>query len=224
MFDRLNRFFRDHVLGIFLMGLATSLAASFLYSRLSHEAVPEHPTVPAVVQTNALTPVPSQRAGGSLRASQADLAGAAAFDKRDFSTALRLLSPLADRGDPIAQYFVGVMYLRGFGIEADPSRAVVLLSGAATAGIADAQNYVAAFYRRGDHVQKDYAQAMQWYLLAARQDYQNAQYRIALLYDQNDYGSRDIKLAYMWACIASTDENPEAKALRIRLETSLSAD
>jgi TPR repeat protein len=144
-------------------------------------------------------------------------AAAAAYDRRDFASALKVLSPKAEAGDPVAQYFAGIMNLRGEGIARNPTAGVRLLRMSATAGIADAQNFMAAFYRRGDHVPRDYAQAMNWYVLAAKQNYKNAQYWIALMHRDGHGAPADNKLAYMWACIAASGGPPEAISLRDRL-------
>lgn len=46
-------------------------------------------------------------------------AGAAAFQRRDFQTAFRCFSPLAEQNDPNAQHFLSMMYHDGMGMPAD---------------------------------------------------------------------------------------------------------
>ena len=43
----------------------------------------------------------------------------AAYNRRDFATALRRLGTLAEQGDPAAQYKLGYMYERGQGVTQD---------------------------------------------------------------------------------------------------------
>jgi TPR repeat protein len=50
-----------------------------------------------------------------------------------------LLALLAQIGDPVAQNDLGVMYMRGVGVERDPLKAAQLLNAAAAAGLARAQ-------------------------------------------------------------------------------------
>jgi TPR repeat protein len=50
--------------------------------------------------------------------------GIAAYDKGDFSTALREFEPLAAQGDAIAQYALGTMYDEGKGVSIDYSEAI----------------------------------------------------------------------------------------------------
>ena len=42
--------------------------------------------------------------------------GLAAFRQEDYATALRLWRPLAEKGNGLAQYYLGFMYERGFGV------------------------------------------------------------------------------------------------------------
>ncbi len=164
----------------------------------------------------------AERPSGPLRATPDDILGAQAYDRHDYATALRILTPLADNGDPTAQYFVGVMALRGEGMARDTQRAVALLRQAASAGIADAQNYMARFYRRGENVPQGYDEAMKWYLLAAKQGYKNSQYWIALLYRDGKGVAADRQAAYMWAVIASSEGDQTAMQLKSQLEPALS--
>jgi hypothetical protein len=50
-------------------------------------------------------------------------AGLAAYQEQDFDTALEEWRPLAEAGDLKARFYVGVMYLRGEGVDKDPARA-----------------------------------------------------------------------------------------------------
>jgi hypothetical protein len=149
--------------------------------------------------------------------------GVAAFDRGDYGTAFQSLQPSAQAGDGLAQYYLGVMYLKGQGVPKNRYLGIEWLSKAATAGAADAQSYMGAFNRRGDLVPQNYAEAMRWYLLAAKQNHENSQYRIALMYYGGEGVQPDLREAYMWAVIASSGGEPEPNRLRMKLEQSLSA-
>ena len=155
--------------------------------------------------------------------SSAVSAGVAAYDRKDYSTALRTLQPAAQAGDRLAQYYLGVMYLNGYGVPKKSDLALEWLSKAASAGVRDAQSYMGAFNRRGDLVPRNYEEAMRWYLLAAKQDYENSQYNIALMYYRGEGVKEDLPKAYMWAVISSMGGEPEPNRLRMKLEQSLSA-
>ena len=58
----------------------------------------------------------------------------AAIKRRDYATALRLIRPLAEQGDPNAQYTLGVFCDNGLGVPQDRVRAYMWLNLAAMQG------------------------------------------------------------------------------------------
>ena len=67
--------------------------------------------------------------------------GTAAIRHGDYTTALRLAEPLAERGDAEAQYNLGFMYAVGQGVRQDFVRAYMWLDLAAAQGYPDAISY-----------------------------------------------------------------------------------
>jgi TPR repeat protein len=57
-----------------------------------------------------------------------------ALKKRDYATALRLIRPLAERGDANAQYNLGVLYDNGLGVPQDKVRAYMWFNLSAAQG------------------------------------------------------------------------------------------
>ena len=78
--------------------------------------------------------------------------GEAAYQSGNYSTALRLWRPLAERGDAGAQFNLGVMYNNGRGVPKDYARAYMWFSLAAAGG-----DQTAGDYR--DTVEKSMSQA-----------------------------------------------------------------
>ena len=101
--------------------------------------------------------------------------GVAAAQKGDFSTALRLWTPLAERGNADAQYNLGDMYFEGQGVAQDYNTAVKWYTLAAEQGYASAQYNLGLMYSKGRGVAQDYKSAVKWYTLAAEQSYASAQ-------------------------------------------------
>jgi uncharacterized protein len=62
-----------------------------------------------------------------------------AYARGDYATTLRLVRPLADRGDADAQYRLGFMYAHGEGVTQDYVFAVIWYRKAAEQGYGDAQ-------------------------------------------------------------------------------------
>ena len=80
---------------------------------------------------------------------QADLGAAEqAYAHGDYATALKALQPLAEAGDPAAQYRLGEMYLMGQGIKKDDAWAITWLRRAARQGHADAERDLEAIYKK----------------------------------------------------------------------------
>ena len=84
-------------------------------------------------------------AGFAAHADQLDDA-AAAYERGDYVTAFRLVQPLAQRGDPVAQYHLGLMYLNGEGTRQNPAEATKWFRLAAEQGDPRAQLSIGISY------------------------------------------------------------------------------
>lgn len=84
----------------------------------------------------------------------------------------------AEQGYAEAQYYLGIMYDDGKGVEQDSAQAAQWYRRAAEQGIAAAQCNLAGMYEAGDGVPADYLQAEKWYILAAEQGDKEAQRRL----------------------------------------------
>ena len=73
----------------------------------------------------------------------------AAYEADDYATALQLFRPLAAQGDVKAQYLLGIMYLRGIGVEQEYAGALNWLRKAADQGDAEAQIGLGFLYDNG---------------------------------------------------------------------------
>ena len=94
-------------------------------------------------------------------------AGLAAYDRKDYATAIKLLRPLAGAGNASVQALMGGMYNEGQGVPQDYKEAVKWWRLAAEQGAADAQFNLGAMYAKGQGVLQDYAYAHMWYSLAS---------------------------------------------------------
>ena len=93
--------------------------------------------------------------------------GIAAFDGGDFETALRLLRPLAEQGNEVAQYGLGLMYYSGFGVPQNRTKAARWYRRAAEQDFVDAQYAIGVMYMFGFGVRRDLVQAYMWLSLVA---------------------------------------------------------
>jgi TPR repeat protein len=76
--------------------------------------------------------------------------GIAAFESKQFSRAVGLLGPLAEAGDPQAQYRVAIMAQNGLGMLENPLQAFKYMRAAAEAGLGVAQHGLGFMYLGDD--------------------------------------------------------------------------
>ena len=94
-------------------------------------------------------------------------AGKDAYDRGDYATALREWRPLAEQGDPSAQFRLGSLYENGEGVPRDFAKARQWYEQAAAQGEAKAQLYLGIQSAYGEGGPLDVVQAYMWYSLAA---------------------------------------------------------
>jgi TPR repeat protein len=134
----------------------------------------------------------------------------AAYQRGDYATALRLIGPLADRGDPNAQYRLGVLYDQGHGVLQDSTAAMRWYRKAADQGNTDAQFTIGIMYAKGEGVPQDFAAAVAWYRKAAEQGYASAQNNLGTMYTQGEGVPQDFVFAHMWFNLAAAAGNQDA--------------
>lgn len=112
--------------------------------------------------------------------------GIAAMRGKDYPAAVRLLEPLAQKGNAQAQVRMGLLYYHGHGVRESDSEAKKWFELAARQGNADAQFHLGNMYAYGlVDLSKDVdvdQQAAQWYFQAARQGHPDAQYSLGILF------------------------------------------
>ncbi len=73
----------------------------------------------------------------------------------------------AERGQPLAQFNLGLMYYKGRAVRQDYTEAVKWWRLSAEKGFAEALNNLGMMYGNGDGVPQDYVEAHKWFDLAA---------------------------------------------------------
>ncbi len=100
--------------------------------------------------------------------------GLAAYYRLDYATALAEWRPLAEEGDPQAQYQLGILHYRGDGVIQDYGQAAKWFRRAAERGDADAQFNLGLLYAEGKGMPRNLVRARMWFALAA-QRYETSQ-------------------------------------------------
>jgi hypothetical protein len=124
--------------------------------------------------------------------------GLDALRRNDYATAERELRPLAERGDPEAQYRIGLMYEFGKGYPQDKAQGIVWFRKAARQNHAAAQTELAIIYATGDGVAQDDKQAFDWFQKGATLGNPTAQYNLGLLYAKGQGVKVDNAQAIAW--------------------------
>jgi len=140
-------------------------------------------------------------------------AGMEANNRGDYATALREWRPLAEQGDALAQYNLGVLYRKGRGVQQNDVQARQWYAKAAAQGQAKAQFNLGTLYFNGEGVPKDHQQALRWFRLAADQGEALAQTKIAVMYDEGQGVPHDIVQAYKWFSLAAANGDKPAPQL-----------
>ena len=127
-----------------------------------------------------------------------------AYENKDYETARKLWTPLAEQGDPRALFFMGFMHEMGFGVPKDDKEAFKWYELAAEQGESRAQLFMAYMHDFGRGVPKDNQEAFKFYLLAVEQGYYEVKKNIYNLAKKNVPEALKI--------ITTDAENGDAKA------------
>jgi len=129
--------------------------------------------------------------------------GLAAYERKDYTAALKEWRPLAAKGDARGQTGLGNLYRTGGGVRQSFKESVRWYRKAAAQGLAEAQNHLGDSYNLGDGVSKDYAEAANWYRKAAEQGYATAQSNLGTMYAEGKGVPRDYVLAHLWFSLSA---------------------
>lgn len=90
-----------------------------------------------------------------------------AYDRANYATSLKIWLPMAEKGDALAQVYVGEIFEKGMGVPPDYATAAHWYRKAADQGNARAQISLGFLYERGLGVNRDPTSALNWYRKAA---------------------------------------------------------
>lgn len=93
--------------------------------------------------------------------------GVQAYIAGDYSKSFAEFRPLAEQGDPNAQYYMGFMIHHGYGVKRNEAEAAKWFRMAAEQGEWQSQYYLGVIYEKGVGLPQDLAAAHMWLSLAA---------------------------------------------------------
>lgn len=137
----------------------------------------------AMLHTSTATPVPAEQLNN----------GISAFEMQEYDKAMALIKPLAEQGNPEAQYFMGTFYWYGSGITRSTpiaqkwfSKAYQTWLTAAEQGDANAMVEVSRMYNSGLGVERDVEAALKWIRLALEHEVVEAYSVLGDMYMEGD--------------------------------------
>ncbi len=133
--------------------------------------------------------------------------GLAAYDRGDYATAFEEWLPIAEQGDPRAQYALGAIYDNGYGLPQDYAEAIKWYRMAAEQGVADAQSDLGTKYFIGQGVPQDFTDAERWWHMAAEQGFASAQINLGSMYGKGKGVPQDYVRAHIWFSLAAAQGN-----------------
>jgi hypothetical protein len=134
-------------------------------------------------------------------------AGVDAYERKDYATVLRELRPLAEQGDAVAQFYLGLMYDGGYGVPQDYATAWGWYEKAAVQGNVLAQVALGRMYYDGRGVPEDNQLALRWFRLAANKGNAIAQKQLGSMYENGIAVPRDLIEAHKWYNLAGANGN-----------------
>ena len=130
--------------------------------------------------------------------------GLAAYDRKDYATAIRLWRPLAKKGNATLQVILATLYAQGKGAPQDYEEAIVWYRLAAEQGDPAGQHGLAGAYHSGNGVRKDVAKAVEWCRKSAEQNYALSQVSMGTFYARGLGVPKNDTIAYMWYNLAAS--------------------
>jgi TPR repeat protein len=103
---------------------------------------------------------------GTFAQAQSLRQGVSAFQRQDYISASRIFIPLAERGVPAAQSYLGFMFQTGRGVPQNYTEAAMWYRRAAEQGDSLAQYSLGLLYDRGQGVPRNIVEAGKWLNLA----------------------------------------------------------
>jgi TPR repeat protein len=146
-----------------------------------------------------------------------------AYNSGDFAFALKTFRPLAEKGQVMAAYILGLMYANGQGVSENYPEALKWLQKAAEQGEAKAQFSVGVIYAKGLGVPQNYADAFKWYRRSADQGYAIAQFNLGAMYAKGEAVAADPITAHMLYTLAAQHGVKAAGAAKDSLAKSMTA-
>ena len=136
--------------------------------------------------------------------------GVELFRQKDYAKAIVHLSKAAGEGHHYAQFYMGICFEYGWGVEENHRSAVMCYQKAAAGGVSEAQFNLGLCLYHGKGIPQDHQKAVVCYRQAAKQGDPEAQNALAVCYSNGHGVERDEEQAIFWFTKAAEQNNPRA--------------
>ncbi len=117
---------------------------------------------------------------------------------KNYEESVKWYRKAAGQGHAEAQFRLSLMYIYGYGVDANRTLARHWLERAAEQGHRDSQQNLGFMYRAGRGVDRDDAKAAYWYRQAAEQGSREAQAVLGVMYAKGEGLPKDLTRAQKW--------------------------
>ncbi len=136
---------------------------------------------------------------------QADLMkGLAAYQKKDYATAIAHFKEASEGGDRMAIHMMGSLYFEGHGVEKDLAKAAEYFSQAADKGFRAAQWSAGLMYHQGNGVKKDIQKAIGFYEKGAKAGDSRCSFSLGQIYRTGEGVKRNREKTFYYFHEAAT--------------------
>ncbi|MBW2520859.1 MAG: sel1 repeat family protein [Deltaproteobacteria bacterium] len=137
--------------------------------------------------------------------------GLKAAQEKDYQKAYKLWIIEADKGDPFAQFNLGIMFERGDGVPQNYEKALNWFEKSAELGYSPAQVNLGIMFLNGRGIPQNTMEALKWFQKAAEKGNAEAQYNLGNMYLMGQGVPKSLEMAYVWWSLASENGHQEAK-------------
>jgi TPR repeat protein/tRNA A-37 threonylcarbamoyl transferase component Bud32 len=129
--------------------------------------------------------------------------------EKKYTEALPIIQKLAEENDPKAQFELGFLYNKGFGVKQNYQEALKYYQKAVAQNNADAQAFLGDMYAEGLGVKQDFNEAIKLYVKSSEQNNSYGQNNLGVIY-QNGLGGfkQDYNQALKFYTLSAKQNNP----------------
>lgn len=145
--------------------------------------------------------------------------GFQAFTAGNYEQALRLWLPIAEKDNHEAQYNLGILYMKGLGVEKNEKTAFIWYKRASANGNTDAMYNLGMMYNQGRVIYRSPKDAVKWWRKAAELGNVAAQFNLGVVYAYGRSIKQDSNEALKWWKRAALQGNKDAREALHRVYT-----